>query len=725
MKSDKIREALAVFGIMIASLLLRVILPYNQIFTDLGIKYNMNDAYYHMRIVDNLVANFPHLTFYDPYYILPDGAIVAGQHFFDWLIASVIWVIGLGHPAQHLIDTVGAYFPAMLGALMVIPVYLIAKELFNKWAGIIASALIAVFAGEFYMRSMLGATDHHIAEVFFSTIAMLFIIFAIKATSKKKLVLYSVLGGVFLGAYLLTWFGGLLFVGIISLYLVIQSIINHLQHRTSVNLGIIGVTVFPIAFLMNLTNSQPSLFTFIMAVASVVPLILYGISRVMKDMKPLSYWIILFSIVIVGSAILKFVFPSIIDSFKMFMSSEASSATTMELQPIFYPDHYFTTVVAWKNYTMSLILMPISFIALIWYYIKNKSSETLLLVVWTLVMVVLTLMQRRYAYYLTVNVSIVTGWSCYLGYQWVKKLFQSNKRQKKKVKKSYVVPIVYSCLIFVIMIVPNYPQAKVMANVAYAPSDAWQSSLLWLKDNSVEPFEKNEYLEYYPLNPNNVYIKPNYGVTAWWDYGYWITRIAQRVPNTNPAQSSEPIKKVSELLLSSESNEEILSEFKTKYIMLDYDLVTAKLYALAQWIGEDDNKYFEYFYAKQKDGMNKVTLFYPEYYQTLAVRLYNFNGLQVTEGQQLVITYSSKSDSEYGKYKMITSAKVFNNYNEAEEYAEGVSGIIVGGNPFISPIKLEAMSDYKLVHSSKQTQDVVDVKNIPEVKIFEYVGSGK
>ena len=77
-KLDIIKELLAVFGIMVASLLLRVILPYNQIFTDLGIKYNMNDAYYHMRIVDNLVANFPHLTFYDPYFILPNGAILAG-----------------------------------------------------------------------------------------------------------------------------------------------------------------------------------------------------------------------------------------------------------------------------------------------------------------------------------------------------------------------------------------------------------------------------------------------------------------------------------------------------------------------------------------------------------------------------------------------------------------------------------------------------------------------
>jgi dolichyl-diphosphooligosaccharide--protein glycosyltransferase len=269
---------------------------------------------------------------------------------------------------------------------------------------------------------------------------------------------------------------------------------------------------------------------------------------------------------------------------------------------------------------------------------------------------------------------------------------------------------------------PNYPEIKEMAKAYYAPSDAWQSSLLWLKNNSPEPFAENEYLSYYPLNPANIYVKPDYGVTTWWDYGYWVSRIAERVSNTNPAQSSIPIKKVSELFLSNEGNDEILEEFKTKYIMLDYDLVTAKLYALAQWIGEDDSKYLEYFYVNQKDGLNKVTLFYPEYYKTLAVRLYNFNGEKILDEQQLVITYSSKSDAEYGKYKMITSVKMFNNYNEAAGYAKSVSGIIVGSNPFVSPIELEALDNYRLVHGSEQTQYAAENKKVPSVKIFEYLG---
>ena len=53
-----------VAGIIVAlffsvALYLRVVLPYDQVFVGDWIKFTGNDAYYHMRIVDNLVHNFP------------------------------------------------------------------------------------------------------------------------------------------------------------------------------------------------------------------------------------------------------------------------------------------------------------------------------------------------------------------------------------------------------------------------------------------------------------------------------------------------------------------------------------------------------------------------------------------------------------------------------------------------------------------------------------------
>ncbi|GAH57017.1 unnamed protein product, partial [marine sediment metagenome] len=138
------------------------------------------DAWYHMRHIENLLYNFPHVNSFDPYMLYPGGGGGPGRPFFDWLVAGIIWLVGLGSPSSHTIDVVGAYVPAILGTLTIIPVYFIGKELFNRWAGILAAALVAILPGEFLNRSLLGFTDHHVAETLFTTVTILFLILAIK-----------------------------------------------------------------------------------------------------------------------------------------------------------------------------------------------------------------------------------------------------------------------------------------------------------------------------------------------------------------------------------------------------------------------------------------------------------------------------------------------------------------------------------------------------------------
>jgi dolichyl-diphosphooligosaccharide--protein glycosyltransferase len=155
------------FGV---ALYLRIILPHDQVFSDGWIKFTGVDAYFNMRIVDNLAHNFPHLITFDPYNLYSSISSISIPPFFHYLLAGIIWLIGLGSPAQHTIDVVGVYFPAILGALTVIPVYFIGKELFNRWAGVIAAGLVALLPGEFLGRSILGFTDYHVAETLFTTI---------------------------------------------------------------------------------------------------------------------------------------------------------------------------------------------------------------------------------------------------------------------------------------------------------------------------------------------------------------------------------------------------------------------------------------------------------------------------------------------------------------------------------------------------------------------------
>ncbi|GAI04214.1 unnamed protein product, partial [marine sediment metagenome] len=167
---------------------------------------------------------------------------------------------------QHTIETVGAYFPAILGALVTIPVYFMGRELFNRNVGLLSAALIAILPGEFLFRSLLGFTDHHIAEVLFSATAALFLILAIKRARERetsfghvwsrdwgnlrKPLIYALLAGLALGIYLISWSGGLLFVFVIFTYMIVQYIIDHLRGKSTEYLCIIGVPLFLIALVV-------------------------------------------------------------------------------------------------------------------------------------------------------------------------------------------------------------------------------------------------------------------------------------------------------------------------------------------------------------------------------------------------------------------------------------------------------------------------------------------
>ena len=101
-------------------------------------------------------------------------------------------------------------------------------------------------------------------------------------------------------------------------------------------------------------------------------------------------------------------------------------------------------------------------------------------------------------------------------------------------------------------------------------------------------------------------------------------------------------------------------------------------------------------------------LFYPEYYETLVSRLYNFDGKAVVPDRTVVITY--KGDT-------VLEAKQFTDYQKAVEYVDNTPGTrIVSADPASSPVPLGKM-DYELVYGSKEL-----VNGMPEVKIFEYTG---
>jgi oligosaccharyl transferase (archaeosortase A-associated) len=788
---------IVIVGIILAalcgiSLYIRAVLPHDQIFVNGAVWFRETDAYYYMRNIETLIHNFPHYNSFDPYMLFPGGSGALARPFFAWLVAGVILLVKGAASNLHSMEVVAAYMPAILGTLTLIPVYFIGKELFNRWAGVIAAALVVILPGEFLHRSLLGFTDHHVAEVLFSTVCMLFLIMAIKRAREREIsfkhvlsrdwptitraLVYTLLAGIFLGLYLLSWSGGLMFIFIIFIYLVIQFIVDHLRRKSTDYLCIVGTPLFIIALLMLLPlvakGSLDTISRVSLLIAILVPIVLSVVSRLMaaRTLKPVYYPLILLGLTGIGLAALHAIDPSLLGSmlsqFSVFGQSGAM-LTVMEATGILTPQGTFTFSMAWANFTTSFFIAIIALVMLAFALVKERSADKSLFLVWSVVMLLAVLGQRRFGYYYAVNAALLTGY-----FSWkmldiaglsrllakpkeVVEAVRKFKKKKKKIKekakpKTFMQPrgawisvIIVGIIIFFLVIFPNTGLWKdtptslggglyigytsSLAQQAPIMDNGWYNSTLWLRDNSPEPFgDPDFYYELYPPQSEFEYPDSAYGVMSWWDYGYFIMQIGHRIPNANPGQANADKAGRFFTALNESAAQEIVEEYNlgTKYVMIDNAMATGKFYAMAEWAGKNVSEFYEVYYVPtSSSGGQWATLFYPAFYQSMAIRLYNFDGKAVTPAtnSSVVISYEEKVTSDGQKYKAITSGQAFSTYEDARAYlATQTSGNyrIVSTSASTSPVPLEALADYERVYPDPDATITSTT-----VKIFKYLGS--
>jgi len=766
-----------VFALCGIALYIRVYFPYDQVFVGGEVWFKGADPWYHMRLVDNLVHHFPQSIWFDAYSNYPHGLVVPWPPFCSWLIAGAAWIIGLGHPSVHLVETVGAFTPAVLGALVVIPVYFIGKELFNRWVGVISAAILVVLPSEFLSRSLLGFTDHHVAEVLFSTVTILFLIMAVKRAREREIsfghlinkdwavirkpLIYTLLAGIFLGILFLTWSGAPMLLFIIFAYLGIQFSVDHLRGRPTDYLCIIGVLTFAIASIMSIPFlpkthiSSTSVVSLIIAI--IAPLALSGVSRFMvrKALKPAYYPLALLGIAGIGLLIFWAIDPSLLhsmlDKLRIFAPRVAGGLTIQEARPL-------DITMAWSNFTTALFIAFVALGLLIYRAVKERSADKTLFLVWCVVIIVATFAQRRYCYYFAINAALLTGYFSWrvLDFAGLKKLLTrpkeivktyTTKKKKKKAKEkvserrflqpreTWIKVIGAGTAIFFLVFFPNicpeqgFSFGKLEACANRGPvgvGDDWGSALVWLRENTPEPFDDPDYYyQLYDFPPkadggfeDYDYPETSYGIMSWWDYGHWITRIGRRIPIASPFQGlAAPIAGKYLTSQNETAANQIMDELGIKYVMSDYAMPVYKFYAMLTWAGKNESDFYEIYHVPVEGGvLQPWRLFYPSYYNSTVVRLYNFYGQAVvpSENATEVISFRERISREGEPYKEITGLWSFSTYEEATDFVASHASEnyrIVGRDPFNSPVPLEKMEHYQLVYASSSPYPV---------KIFEY-----
>jgi len=443
------------------ALFFRIYFSYDKVFSD-PIKYAADDGVYHMRLVENeLLGNhFPYRIRFDPYTYFPYGTYHNIRPLYDQLLAGFIWLISLGKPSLELINKIAPFYPAVLGSLMVFVIYFLAKALWDRKIAFLSAFLMSI-APFFLFRSVLGATDHHVAEVLFSTLSIMFLFFALKSRIRnyeslnqnkfatgqagikndkkiidiikkewlenKKFWLFTVLTGFSLGLYFLTWFGALLFLFIIFVFIVLYYLIEYIFFKNSHNwILLMGIIIFLITIIIisplfinfsifrNFYDIQYLGFL----VLGILGFVFIGwLGNFIKKRK-INLWFFPFYLILSGVLFLfilkitvPFLFEGLISSFQGiqagFVPNDFARELIGETSPLGIRD-------AFDTFSYLFYLSLLALIIILYQFIKKRRPEYLLILVWTLIILLITgiipaLGQRRFAYYLACNISFLSA----------------------------------------------------------------------------------------------------------------------------------------------------------------------------------------------------------------------------------------------------------------------------------------------------------------------------
>jgi asparagine N-glycosylation enzyme membrane subunit Stt3 len=601
--------------LFLAAFVIRM-LTYYSIFVGDKVRFLEFDPFYHMRRVISFAENFPWTWNFDPYLNFPYGDVVGWPVLYDWTIALLANIIGLGHPSRHLIETVGVYFPVFVGSLSVVMVYFIGKEIFrylgnskrdnkesgayvkitkkskrtqsdqilenarkegktwknvkNWQIGLISGLLLAVIPA-FVQVSFLGFVDHHVAEVLLSTTAFLFFIKTLRAENSRNRYIFSALTIFVLILAMFVWPGAPIFIGIITIYGMVQCVIDKKYKYLALIIGSLLAVYIGAYFISPDTyNSLNS-----------------GIGFLIKDRIELQQ--------------------------------------VQETQPLFFTfGGKFVIEPSWYAFNTALYIAIIGMILLIRDIIKNRSFGDqikpnrikIFFLVWTLIVMVLNLYQVRFVYLFAVNIVILCA---YL----IVELINSNK----------IVTEILGLILVCAILVPSAQMDNTMREHPLMLSNDWFTTSEWLKNNTPDT--------------NSIWNMPSrdqvpsYGIMSWWDYGNYILYLSERPVVANNFQLGA---EDSARFYTSENETDanrILDKRKVRYVIVDYGLGlnafknNGRTYIRGSWVSAAflSGKNIDYYLDQQNMPNDK-------YFNTTYAKLYLFDGKGMEDKYKLI--YKSK-----------------------------------------------------------------------------------
>jgi dolichyl-diphosphooligosaccharide--protein glycosyltransferase len=734
---------------------------YSNFIKDGQVVLSGNDAWYHLRMTSYTVRNWPATMPFDPWTYFPYGT-AQGQFgsLFDQIVATVALIVGLGSPDQQTIATVLLVMPAVFGTLVAIPVYLAGKRMGGTFSGLVSVLILALATGGLFQRSLVGFSDHHVAEALFQMIAVLGFMVAVSVSetempvwelvadrewdSLRRPLAWSVLAGIGLALYIWVWPPAVLLVAILGLYFLFQLSFDYLRGRSPDHVAFAGVVGLTTAGLLSfvplseltITATDFSLLQPLMAFAVAFGCGFMAWLARQWDARDLDKRLYPLSVVGIIGAVAVFMMvatPNLFDFFvrnaaRIFGAGSATGLTIGEAQPLSRP---IITFFASYGLTAFSALFGAVLVVVAQVRAEKPRGETLLVLVWGLVLLFATLSQQRFTYYLVLPIVVLNAYVVRFVVQY---LTTADRIESIKDIETFQVITILAVLLVVVapLVVSVGGRPTVMAqaqgNQPSAGVVGWGSSLGWMDDNTPTPGNYGgagnnmSYYGTYPRQADYDYPEGAYGVMSWWDYGHWITQRGERIPNANPFQQGAT-DAANFLLAPNESgaNEvlETVSEddAKTRYVMVDWKMANTwsraangKFFAPIQFYDDGDVRPRDFRSRVLVSPTRPQTAYYvrhQRYYESQMIKLWHFYG-SAQQPNPVVINYDERrvgtqgggTSSIFLLPRERPNFRQFQSMGQAEEYLQNNTGQIggVGPNP---PEFVEALEHYRLVRNSE------------------------
>ena len=704
---------------------LRVWAPWDDVFPSTSpgaggserVNFLETDAWYHVRLAESQVRNFPHRVTVDPY-AAPNGQYVAVAPLLDTVIAATAFVTRGRNAPEPDIERIAALVPAAAGVLAVVAVWALATVAFDRRAGLIAALLAAVLPGHFLDRTLVGFVDHHALEVLLSFATLACIVYGTAAGA-----------GVCLGLYLLAWASGSYFVFILAVWLVLTAMLAPTQ---GAYLGRFVAITAAIALAIVLVFQDPDLFRYNTQIAALAGLLLLSFVVMFFAnhlLKVIGVGALLsVTLVFVTWMLLPGLFNQVVTDVNRFRPDSTRMAV-LEARPLFLYTGNWAWSQPWTFFRSGFYVGIIAVFGLVWATGRSRRADHLLILCFTVANYLATLGQNRFGYYLVPATAVAISWLAVRVLDWggVPHADNPDPRIERSLPFQRELAVI---AVAGVVFAPNLVPAAITTTRGGGMPGYWFDAMQWLRVNTPEPFGSPDayYARYGKSNPPAAF-----SVMNWWDQGYWIIQTARRVPVSNPTQGGA--EKAARFLTATSESDAInqLAPDRAKYVIVDWELpfregpdqsLAGRFQNLADWAGIPTSRFYSQCFSRKTNAhpWEPVWIYREPYYQSMVYRLMVLGGdAAAPVNNTYVAQIAERSDVAGRRFCEVVSERRYANSEEAKAAASmsGNGFEAVGLTPWQPAFSVPAITGLRV---AAEFRDPAQKANeTPMVRIFQVV----